>query len=97
MFRKSGKKVDWLADVSFFEGFSPEQLQRVENLGDEVDVDAGAVLVDQGVAALDCYVVVEGSASVFVAGEHIASVDEGSMIGERALVDHRPRNARVDR
>lgn len=95
MFRKSGKKVDWLADVSFFEGFSPEQLQRVANLGDEVDVDAGTVLVDQGDPGLDCYVVVEGTASVLVAGEHIASIDEGSMIGEMALVDHRPRNATV--
>ena len=42
-----------------------------------------------------CYVVLEDTASVYVRGEHVASVSPGSMIGEMALVDHRPRTATV--
>ena len=95
MFGKSEKHTGWLERVALFEGFSHEELQRVADLGEEVDLDAGSVIVDQGDPGLDCYVVVEGTASVYVAGEYVAAIRPGSMIGEMALVDHRPRSATV--
>jgi len=95
VFGKSEKHTGWLERVALFEGFSHEELQRVADLGEEVDLDAGSVIVDQGDPGLDCYVVVEGTASVYVAGEYVAAIRPGSMIGEMALVDHRPRSATV--
>lgn len=95
MFGKTEKHTGWLEGVALFEGFSHEELQRVAELGEEVDFDAGAVVVDQGDPGLDCYVVAEGIASVYVAGDYVAAIRPGSMIGEMALVDHRPRNATV--
>jgi len=93
--KKPTESAEWLTNVAFFEGFSPTELQRVAALGHEVEVEAGAVLVDQGDPGVECFVIVDGSASVYKAGEHIASLDPGSMLGEMALVDHRPRNATV--
>ena len=55
----------------------------------------GTVLVDQGDPGTLCYVIVEGEASVYVRGEHVASVGPGAMVGEMALIDHRPRTATV--
>ena len=84
-----------LATVAFFEGFTSHELSRVAQLADEVAAQAGAVLVDQGRVGQECFVILEGEASVYVAGEHVATSGPGSMVGEMALVEHRPRNATV--
>ena len=85
----------WLATVSFFEGFSDSELSRVAALGERVDVKAGSELIDQGRVGDECYVIVEGSASIHMRGDYITSVGSGSMVGEMALVEFRPRNATV--
>lgn len=93
--RKPSERAALLATVPFFEGFSSEDLRRVVELSDEVELPAGEVLVDQGDPGTNCYVLVSGTASVYVRGEHVASCEPGTMIGEIALVDHRPRSATV--
>lgn len=84
-----------LNKVSFFEGFSDDELARVASLAEEVIAEKGAVLIDRGRVGLECYVILEGEAGVYVAGEHVATNGPGSMIGEMALIEHRPRNATV--
>ena len=93
--KKPAEHADWLARVAFFEGFSPDELARVADLSSEVEVPAGSVIIDQGDAGTDCYVIVEGDASVVVNGQHLVSLGAGAIFGETALVDHRPRNASV--
>lgn len=92
---KHADRAELLEGVPFFEGFSDEDLQRVIELSDEVTVASGSVLVDQGDPGTHCYVVLEGTASVYVRGAFVAESGPGSMIGEMALVDHRPRTATV--
>jgi CRP/FNR family transcriptional regulator, cyclic AMP receptor protein len=92
---KSSDRSKLLADVPFFEGFSEDELRRVVALSDEVTSPAGSVLIDQGDTGVDCYVIVQGEASIYVRGEFVNSVGRGSMVGEMALVDHRPRTATV--
>lgn len=87
--------TDWLATLGFFEGFSGDDLKEVSRLGEKQEVPAGTVLIDQGRIGDTCYVVVEGRAGVYMGGEFVASVRSGSMVGEMALVEHRPRNASV--
>jgi CRP/FNR family transcriptional regulator, cyclic AMP receptor protein len=84
-----------LNKVSLFEGFSSDELARVASLAEEVIAEKGAVLIDQGRVGLECYVILEGQAGVYASGEHVATNGPGSMIGEMALVEHRPRNATV--
>lgn len=87
--------VAWLSSVPFFEWFSDVDLHRVLELSDQMEARQGTVLVDQGDPGTLCYVIVEGEASVYVRGEHVASVGPGAMVGEMALIDHRPRTATV--
>lgn len=84
-----------LRDVAFFEGFAPGELERVADLAKEVDALPGAVVIDQGRVGMECFVVLEGRASVFVGEDLVATIGPGTMIGEMALIDHRPRTASV--
>jgi CRP-like cAMP-binding protein len=93
--RTDSPDVDVLAGIPLFEGFSTEELDRTAQLGQRIEVPAGTVLVDQGDPGTFCYVVISGSADVYVSGEYIASSGPGAMIGEMALIDHRPRTATV--
>ena len=93
--RKPSEGVEWLGTLSFFEGFGPSDLARVADLSKEVEAKSGALLMDQGDPGLECFVVVAGECSVYVGGEHIATSGPGAMVGEMALVDHRPRTASV--
>lgn len=84
-----------LRDVAFFEGFAPSELERVAELGERVEATPGAVIIDQGRVGTECFVVLEGQATVYVGDEPVATIGSGNMIGEMALVEHRPRNASV--
>jgi CRP-like cAMP-binding protein len=98
MFGHRKKAVDGaekLKGVAFFDGFTDDELTRVGELADDVEAETGAVLVDQGRVGQECYVILDGQAGVFANGEHIATVGAGMMVGEMALVEHRPRNATV--
>jgi len=93
--RKPSERAEILTEVPFFNGFGEDDLLRVVELTDEVQLSAGSVVVDQGDPGTDCYVILDGTASVYVRGDHVASSGPGSMVGEMALVDHRPRTATV--
>jgi len=96
MFGRNGKlDTDWLSSIPFFEGFSQPELEAVARLGEQVDAEAGTELIDQGRVGDVSYIIVSGSAAVHIRGEFVTSVGAGTMIGEMALVEHRPRNASV--
>lgn len=95
IFGRPQDSTERLRDVEFFTGFSDDELQRVTDLADHIDVTAGTLLIDQGDAGVECFVILAGTAGVYVANEHVATLNAGSMVGEMALVDHRPRSASV--
>lgn len=96
MFGRNDKlDTAWLAGVGFFDGFSPDQLAEAAELGEKVDAEIGAELTDQGRYGDVAFVIVDGRANVSMNGEYVATVGPGSMVGEMALVERRPRNATV--
>lgn len=84
-----------LRDLPFFEGFSPSQLARVADLAEAVEAVPGAVLIDQGRVGTEVFVILDGQASVYVGDDAVATIGPGSMVGEMALIEHRPRSASV--
>jgi CRP-like cAMP-binding protein len=96
MFGRNNKlDTGWLGAVEFFKDFSQPELDAIAGLGERVDVTAGTELVDQGRIGDVCYVIVAGSAAVYIGGEFVTTVGAGTMVGEMALAEHRPRNATV--
>ncbi len=96
MFGRNNKlDIDWLSKVSFFDTFTPAQVEQIAELGHRVEADPGAVLTDQGRYGDVCYLIIEGDANVLMRGEFVTSVGPGTMVGEMALLEHRPRNATV--
>ena len=96
MFGRNDKlDTEWLATVGFFDCFTKPELEAVASLGERVDIESGSQLIDQGRVGDVCYVIVRGSAAVHIRGEFVTSVGPGTMVGEMALVEHRPRNATV--
>lgn len=95
MARKHSDVAEKLADVAFFQGFDKDQLRRVAKLAEEVDAEAGAELIGQGRPGTEAFVILEGTAGIFIGGEKRNEVGAGEIIGEMALIDHRPRTADV--
>lgn len=84
-----------LASIELFEGFSPDELQRVGQLVHEVDAEEGALLTEQGKPGQDCFVIVDGEAAVVIGGETVTTLGPGELVGEMSLIDNRPRSATV--
>jgi CRP-like cAMP-binding protein len=87
--------LDDLRRLPIFAGVHENDVARVAGIGEPVDAEPGAILMDQGDVGTECFFVIEGQAGVFAAGQHVATIGAGSIVGEMALVGHKPRNARV--
>jgi CRP/FNR family transcriptional regulator, cyclic AMP receptor protein len=85
----------WLATIGFFRDLERAELEAVSTLGERVDVAAGTELIDQGRFGDHCYVIVTGTAGVYIRDEFVTTVGPGTMVGEMALVERRPRTATV--
>ena len=94
MVTKQGK-VEHLAALPLFDGFTPRELERIAAAGEELTLPAGRVLVDQGQTGREAFVILEGTARVQRNGRTISSVGPGAIIGELSLLDHGPLTATV--
>ena len=84
-----------LRQIALFAKMSEHDLTRFAALGEPVDAEPGALLIDQGDVGTECFFVIDGEAGIFSSGEHIATIGSGSIVGEMALLGHKPRNASV--
>ena len=88
-------RLEQLSHVSLFSACSQRELEKVARVIDEVKLDAGRVLVEQGRVGHECYVIVSGKAAVSRDGVAIAVLGPGSPVGELAVIDGGPRSATV--
>lgn len=87
--------VDDLRHIALFAQMTEAELERVAALGEPVDAEPGAILIDQGDVGVECFLVLEGEAGIFSGGQHVATINAGAVVGEMALIGHKPRNATV--
>ncbi len=81
--------------LPIFANVHERDVATVAEAGEPVEAEPGAILMDQGDVGTECFFVIDGSAAVYAGGEHIAAIGPGSIVGEMALVGHKPRNASV--
>ena len=93
--KRQSDKIDLLADVPLFRSLPKKQLQAIARAADEVEVDAGAVLAEQGELGSAFYVIVTGQATVRRNGRKLATLGRGDFFGEMSLLDQEPRSATV--
>lgn len=91
----STKHLEHLTEIPLFSSLSKKDLGRIAKASNEVTLPAGSVLVDQGDAGRDAYVIIEGTATVKRNGRKVATLSAGESVGEMALLDHGPRTATV--
>jgi CRP-like cAMP-binding protein len=87
--------LDHLAEVPLFSALSKKDLQLVARRAEDVKVDAGKVLVTEGGAGSEFFVIVDGKARVTRRGKKVAELGPGQFFGDLALLDRAPRNASV--
>jgi CRP-like cAMP-binding protein len=95
MRRRRGPQESELANVGLFAGCTRKELADISQLTFQVDRSAGDTLCREGETGLECLIIVEGEASVTVAGTLVALMGPGDFVGELALLDSRPRVATV--
>ncbi len=84
-----------LAGVPLFEGLTKAQLRSVLEATVELTYEAGESIADEGMLAMDFYLILEGEAEVVAGGEHLASLGPGDHFDELAVIDGQPRSATV--
>jgi CRP/FNR family cyclic AMP-dependent transcriptional regulator len=87
--------LNHLAQVPLFAECDKRELQHVAAATIEVSIEPGKVLVREGEAGHECFVIVEGTATVTRKGETIATLEAGAVVGELAPLTGGSRTATV--
>jgi CRP-like cAMP-binding protein len=99
--------VNFLKQADIFYQLTPTQLEMIANIAQERTYDSGEIIVEEGSASKELYIVIRGEASVFVnpalvggaelkKGEvPVSTMRRGQSFGEIALVDEGLRSATV--
>jgi len=92
---KRDEFTEHLASVPLFSACSKKDLQAVAKRAEDVHVDAGKVLVSEGAAGAEFFVILEGQAKVARHGQDVATLGPSDFFGDLALLDRAPRNATI--
>src|SRR4051794_40360299 len=93
--RHSNAYTDLLAGTGPFHECNRRELRRVAELVTLIEVPPGRLLTTQGDLGEECFVVLHGQAEVERNGAPIATIDDGQIVGELALLDHIARTGTV--
>ena len=81
--------------IPLFAGLSKDDQKVVAQYADEVDVQAGKVLAEEGRLAYEFFAIKAGNAEVKLGGQHAAALGPGDFFGEIGLLGGDRRVASV--
>jgi CRP-like cAMP-binding protein len=81
--------------IPLFASLSKKHVSHVARCADEVDVDEGKHLVNEGAFAYEFFAIEEGTAEVRHGEECVANLGPGDIFGEVGALGHLQRNATV--
>ena len=84
-----------LKSVAPFDSLSDQTRERFAVWVNELKVDAGRHLADQGDWAYELFMIEDGTASVVQDGNEIAELGPGEFFGEMGVLERGQRNATV--
>jgi CRP-like cAMP-binding protein len=87
--------VETLATVPLFSACSKKELGLVAKGAERLDAAPGKVIVSEGSAGAEFFVILSGTARVERSGRQVATLGAGAFFGDLALLDRAPRNASV--
>ncbi len=87
--------VDRLRLVPLLEHVDESELVRIAPLPEELDVETGALLTEEGTPGGEFFIILTGTATVERQGHRLATLGPGSFFGEVAVLTHGLRTATV--
>ena len=87
--------ADRLRSAPPFDSLPDDVREKFAVWVNELKVDAGRHLAEQGDYAYELYVIEDGKADVLQDGEKIAELGPGEFFGEMGVLENAPRNATV--
>jgi CPA1 family monovalent cation:H+ antiporter len=84
-----------LKSIPVFAGLDKDELRRVAECADEIDVPAGEQLLQEGRFAFEFFAIADGGAGVLRDGIRVAQLGPGDVFGERGALAHGRRDASV--
>ena len=93
--RRRDEYLEHLAKVPLFSACSKKDLAAVAKASDEIAVEAGKVLIQEGRFGHQFFLIIEGGAEVRRNGRKVATLGPGQYFGELSLLDKGPRSATV--
>lgn len=88
-------RVSRLARLDRFDGMRRGDVRRIVRAGRSGRVRAGRLITVQHGPSDGTYILLTGTAEVFLDGESIGTLVPGDLVGEIALIEGRPRTASV--
>ena len=84
-----------LKSLPLFQDVPDEELAQIAPFAEEVQVEEGTHLVDEGDFSYEFMAIEEGTAEVLRGGEHVADLGPGDFFGEIGLLEKDRRTATV--
>lgn len=84
-----------LKSIPVFAGLGRQDLRRVADCAEELEVASGEHLLQEGRFAFEFFAIKRGAAQVVRDGRHVADLGPGDVMGEIGALSHGQRNGSV--
>jgi CRP-like cAMP-binding protein len=88
-------KLEHLGRTWLFSTCNKKELGLIGRASDEVSVDAGRLLTEEGKPGFEFFLILDGKAAVSRSGRKVATLRPGQYFGELSLLSRKPRDATV--